>query len=144
MRIRQALSLRLLALKLSVIARTGCEVCGEDTPHASAFQWAHTPTGACHKAHDLRTGRNVNPTDLPRVAGITWAEIAYEVTHYTRLLCATCHAVETAVQQGHAGIFTDADALRAFASECEDRWSESPVLLEWALWAQDRLADYEG
>jgi len=142
MRSRQALSIRQLAMKLAVIADTGCAVCGEQTPHASAYQWAHTPTGAEHKAHDARTGRAVNPADLSRVAGITWDAIAYELTHHTRLLCATCHAVETAVQQGHAGIFTDINALRAFASECDERWSEEPVLLEWALWAQDRLADF--
>ncbi len=144
MRNRQALSLRLMAWKVSQISAYGCAGCGVTIPVASAYQIAHTPTGADRKAHDLRTGRNVNPTDLPRVAGITWDAIAYEVTHYARVLCATCHAVETAVQQGHAGIFTDADALRAFASECDDRWREAPVLLEWALWALDRLADYEG
>jgi len=143
MRMREALGLRLLAWKCSVIARFGCEACGVRLAVASAYQIAHTPEGAEHKASDF-SGRKVNPTDLPRVAGISWDAIEYEVTHYARVLCANCHAVETAIQQGHAGIFTDYRALQAFAGECEDEMDANPSLVAWALWARDRLADYEG
>lgn len=141
MRTREALGLRLLAWKVAVIARCGCEACGLAIPYASCYEIAHTPTGAQRKAHDLRTGRNINPTDLPRVAGITWAEIEFEITHYARVLCVTCHRIETATQQGHAGIFSDIDALRAFAGECADNADQFPTLRDWALWAQDYLND---
>lgn len=143
MRNRQALALRLMAWKVQQISAYGCAGCGTVLPYASAYQIAHTPTGALRKATDHRTGRAVNPTDLPRVAGITWGDIEYEVTHYARVLCATCHAVETAIQQGHAGLFRDIDTMRAFASECADLADEFPTLLEWALWAEDYLRDCE-
>jgi hypothetical protein len=143
MRNRQALSLRLMAWKVEQIARFGCAGCAIAIPYASAYEIAHTPTGAQRKAHDLRTGRNINPTDLPRVAGISWDDIHFEVTHYARVLCSNCHRVETAIQQGHAGIFTDIDALRAFASECEELRDTFATLSEWAEWCADYLRDCE-
>lgn len=132
-----------MAWKVGQISAYGCAGCGIRVPFASAYQIAHTPTGAYYKAHDDRTGRAVNPTDLPRVAGISWAEIEQEVTHHARVLCSLCHAIETAIQQGHAGIFRDVDALHAFASECEDMRDEFPTLGAWADWAQDYLDDME-
>ena len=132
-----------MAWKVEQIAAYGCAGCGDRVPFASAYQIAHTARGAYFKAHDATTGRAVNPTDLPRVAGITWDEIEFEVTHFARVLCATCHAIETAIQQGHAGIFRDNDALHAFASECQDMRDEFPTLGMWADWAQGYLDDME-
>lgn len=143
MRMREALGLRLLAWKCACISRFGCEGCGIRIPFASVYEIAHTPTGALRKAHDHRTGRAVNPTDLPRVAGITWDEILFEISHYARILCANCHRIETALQQGHGGIFNDIDALTAFAMEAEDLADEFPTLQEWAFWARDYLDGME-
>jgi len=143
MRFREVLGLRLLAWKLAVIARVGCAGCGCRVPFASVYEIAHTPTGAMRKAHDTRTGRNINPTDLPRVAGITWDEIEFEITHYARVLCSNCHRIETALEQGHGGIFRNIEALEAFAMEAEDLMDEFPTLKEWAFWARDYLNDLD-